>query len=131
MNIGNPITAEELSLVLKKSKNNKSPGIDGILAEFLKVFWGKLKILVTNAINACYLKGELSVSLRKGIITCLPKENKDRKFIKNWRPISLLCVIYKLASAALAERLKPLLDIMISQSQSGFIKEDASVKVQD
>ena len=107
---------------MKKSKNKESPGIDGISAEFLKVFWGKLKILVTNAINACYLKGELSVSLRKSIITCLPKENKDRKFIKNWRPISLLCVIYKLASAALAERLKPVLDIMISQSQSGFIK---------
>ena len=111
-----------MSLVLKKSKNNKSPGIDGISAEFLKVFWGKLKILVTNAINACYLKGELSETLPKSIIICLPKENKDRKFIKNWRPISLLCVIYKLASAALAERLKPLLDIMISQSQSGFSK---------
>ena len=38
LNIGNPITAEELSLVLKKSKNNKLPGIDGISAEFLKVF---------------------------------------------------------------------------------------------
>ena len=121
-NLGNPITVEELGNVLKKFKNNKSPGIDGISSEFLKVFWKKLKVLVANAINMCYSKGELSISLRKSVITCLPKENKDRKLIKNWRPISLLCVIYKLASAAISERLKPLLDILISQSQSGFIQ---------
>ena len=73
----------------------------------------------------CYSKGELSISdfkLRKSVITCLPKENKDRKLIKNWRPVSLLCVIYKLALVAISERLMPLLDILISQSQSVFIQ---------
>ena len=64
-------------------KNNKSPGIDGISAEFLKVFWGQLKFFVRNAINCSYEKGQLLVSLRKNIITCLPKGNKDRKFIKS------------------------------------------------
>ena len=103
-------------------KNNKSPGIDGISAEFLKVFWGQLKFFVQNTINCSYEKGQLSVSLRKTIITCLPKGNKDRKFIKNWRPIFLLCVVYKLASSVIAARLKPLLEHIISSSQSGFLK---------
>ena len=76
---------------------------------------------MTNAINMCYSKGQLSISLRKSVITCLPKENKDRKFIKKLA-ISLLCVICKLASAAISERLKPFLDILITQSQSGFIQ---------
>ena len=116
------MTVEELGKVLKKFKNNKSPGIDGISSEFLKVFWRKLKVLVMNAINKCYSKGELSISLRKSVITCLPKDNKDRKQIKNWRPISLLCVVYKLASASIAERIKPLLDKLISKNQSGFIQ---------
>ena len=83
-------------------KNGKSPGIDRITAEFLKVFWRKLKVKVTNAINCCFEKGQLSTSLRQSIITCIPKGNKDRKFVKNWRPISLLCVTYKVASAAMA-----------------------------
>ena len=77
---------------------------------------------MTNAINTCYLKGELLTSSRKSVITCLPKENKDRKLKKNWCPVSLLCVIYKLPSAAISERLKHFLDILISQSQSGFIQ---------
>ena len=38
--LGEPITVNELTQTLKKMKNNKTPGIDGITAEFLKVFWG-------------------------------------------------------------------------------------------
>ena len=88
----------------------------------MKVFWNQLKYIITNAINTGYLKGELSCSLRKSVVICLPKENKDRRLIKNRRPISLLSVIYKLASAAISERLKPVLDNLISLCQSGFIK---------
>ena len=56
------------------------------------------------------------------LITCIPKGNKDRSLIKNWRPISLLCVIYKLASGVIANRLKGTLDSVISQCQTGFIE---------
>ena len=119
--LGNKISVTEIGAVLKKMQNNKSPGIDGIPAEFLKVFWGKLKFFVTNAINNCYSKGIRSTSMRQSIITCLPKGDKDRKFVKNWRPISLLTVVYKLASGTIAERLKPILNDIISKPQSGFI----------
>ena len=103
-------------------KHNKTPGIDGITAEFLKVFWGKLKFFIANALNYCFTKGLLSTSIRQCIITCLPKPDKDRNFIKNWRLISLLSVIYKLASGAIAERLKHTFENIISESQTGFIK---------
>ena len=98
--LGDLISNQELGQVLKKMKNNKSPGIDGISADFIKVFWHELKFFITNAINRCYTKGILTVSMRQSIITCLPKGNKDRKLIKNWRPISLLTVVYKMASCS-------------------------------
>ena len=120
--IGREIEIEELTDALKNTKNNKSPGIDGFPADFLKVFWSKLKVYVLNALNTCYQKGKLSVSLRQSVITCLPKGNKDRKLIQNWRPISLLSAVYKLASTVIANRLKPHLEDIISKSQSGFIK---------
>ena len=103
-------------------KNCKSPGIDGISADFLKVFWIRLKYFVTNCINFCYKKGKLSYSLRESIITCLPKGNEDRQCLKNWRPISLLCVIYKMASAVIAERIKPILEKIITRNLTGFLK---------
>ena len=100
--LGDLVTVEELGAVLKKIKPNKSPGIDGITAEFLKVFWGKLKFFVANSINTSFKKGTLSTTLRICLITCLPKGNKDRKLLKNWRPISLISVVYKIASGTIA-----------------------------
>ena len=41
---------------------------------------------------------------------------------KNWRPISLLSVLYKMLSSAIAERLKTVLDKLVSKCQTGFIK---------
>ena len=103
-------------------KYNKTPGIDGITCEFLKMFWGKLKFYVVHALNRCFEKKRLSISLRQCIIICLPKGTKDRSLIKNWRPISLLSVIYKLASGAIANRLKESLNKIISNCQTGVIK---------
>ena len=74
-----------------------------------------------RAINDCFYKGELSESLKHGVITCLPKGNKDKLYLKNWRPISLLNTSYKLASACIAERLKRILPYIINEDQTGFI----------
>ena len=41
--------------------------------------------------------------------------------MKNWRPISLLCTTYKLASGVIAMRIKSILDNIISKTQRGFI----------
>ena len=117
--LGSSLTINELGSVLKRMKSNKTPGIDGIT---FKMFWGKLKYYVVHALNRCFEKGQLSVSLRQSIIICLPKGNKDRSLIKNWRPISLLSVVYKLASGVIADRLKESLNKIISNCQSGFIK---------
>ena len=121
LNFGDEITLSELSTALKNMKCNKTPGIDGISLQFLKVFWSKMKFFIKNAINTCYKKGTLLTSLWQVIITFFPKDNKDRKYIKNWHPISLLSVIYQMASIAIANRLKPYLTDVILKTQTGFI----------
>ena len=42
-------------------------------------------------------------------------------YLKSWRPISLLNVAYKIASASIAGRLKQVLDSIISEDQSGYL----------
>ena len=51
------------------------------------------------------------------------KKSKDKRFIKNWRPISLLNVGYKIASKALAERLKKIFPVLISNEQTAYVKD--------
>ena len=62
------------------------------------------------------------ITARQCQITCLPKGDKPREFLKNWRPISLLNVTYKLISATLANRLKQVLPNIISETQTGFLQ---------
>lgn len=65
--------------------------------------------------------GEMLVSQKRGIITCVPKGDKPRQYMKNWRPISLLNTIYKLGSSCIAERLKSILSLLINNDQTRFI----------
>ena len=83
------ISLKEASKTLFNMKSNKSPGSDGFTAEFFKVFWKKMGNFVVRSINYAYTSGNLSVTQKQGIITCLPKGDKPRHFLKNWRPISL------------------------------------------
>ena len=50
-----------------------------------------------------------------------PKKGKSREYIKNWRRLSMLSVIYKIASASIANHIKPYLDFSIDNTQSGFV----------
>ena len=56
-----------------------------------------------------------------GIITIIPKGEKDKRFLTNWRPLTLLNTLYKLISGCIAERIKPVLDDIIHPDQKGFV----------
>ena len=115
------ILYSELGFALKNMKNNKSPGLDGFTVEFFKFFWTDIGHFILQSLNYGYRNGSLSITQKQGVITCIPKQNKSRINLKNWRPISLLNVIYKLASAVISNRLKKVLDNIINENQKGFI----------
>ena len=62
-----------------------------------------------------------NVSQKQGIISCIRKGNKPRKYLKNWRPISLLNSSYKIISSWITNRIKKVLDILIGDQQKGLI----------
>ena len=74
-----------------------------------------------NSINESMNVQSLSTSQRQGILNLIPKQGKDLKELKNWRPISLLNQDYKYMARLLAERIKPLLPDLISTDQNGFV----------
>ena len=116
------ITLDEATEILKNMKNGKSPGSDGFTVEFFKVFWIRLGFFVVRSLNEGFLKGELSSTQKEGVIVCIPKGDKPREFIKNWRPISLLNLVYKIGSGCIANRLKNVLPSLIHEDQTGFIR---------
>ena len=90
------ITFAEAAKALKNMKNNKSRGSDGFTVEFFKAFWRLLGHFIVRSVNYGFFKGHLSVTQNQGIITCLPKGDKSRQYLKNWRPITLLNTDFKI-----------------------------------
>ena len=82
----------------------KSPGVDGLPAEFYCRFWTLLGPDLVEVYNFCYRHGWLCKSQRQGAITLLYKK-WDCLDPANWRPITLLCVDYKIVAKALGNRL--------------------------
>ena len=65
-------------------------------------------------------KREFSASQRQAIIKLLEKSDKDRRFIKNWRPISLLNIDVKFFNKALAGKLKKVLNSIVGYNQTSL-----------
>ena len=115
------ISKMEIAKAIKKMPNNKSPGEDGIIIEFYKVFWN----LIGDDLHEVFVYGlqnkQISYSQYLSLIVLLYKKG-PRENIKNWRPISLLNVDYKILSKVLAERLKGVLPDIIHNDQKGCVK---------
>ena len=73
---------EKLGQTLKQMKNGKCPRVDGFPADFFKLFWGKLKFFILRGLNYAYIVGEMSTTIRTCIISCLPKGDKPREYLK-------------------------------------------------
>ena len=116
------LSTQECYNALQTFSNGKSPGNDGLTAEFYKTFWDLLGQQLIDSLNYSYLHGELSNTQKQAIIKLLEKKERDRRYIKNWRPISLLNVDVKIASRAIALRLEKVLPDIISTDQYAYIK---------
>ena len=104
-------------------KGNKTTGTDGLPVEFYKVFWKGVDQLLVNSVNYAYASGKLSATQRRGVIKLIPKKDTELYYVKNWRPISLLNCDYKIAAKVIANRIKQVLPNLISNDQTGFIKD--------
>ena len=117
------VTIEELGEALRSSKNTSSPGTSGLTYSFYKCFWLDLKYLIFRSYKYSFQIGKLPETLSKGVITLLPKGNKPRNKLENWRPITLLNSLYKIFSKTLANKINRVLPNIIHPDQCGFVKD--------
>ena len=64
----------------------------------------------------------LSISQRQAIIKLIENKDRDKRYIKNWKPISLLNVDMKILSKSLTKRLKEVLTCLISAQQTVYVQ---------
>ena len=116
------IGIKECEEILKTFAKDRSPGNDGLPIEFYTEFWQEIKYTLIETFNYSYQIGNLTTSQKQAVITLINKPDKEREFIENWRPISLVNVDYKILTKCLAQRTKSIIQKLIHHSQFGFIK---------
>ena len=112
-----PLSVDEVFTALQGMARQKTPGSDGLPAEFYLTFWDVLGSDLVEVLNPSLEEGSLPPSLRKSLITLIFKKG-DRLNCKNWRPISLLNVDYKLCARALAGRLLKVIHLVVHPDQT-------------
>ena len=89
--------------------------------KFYETFWKEIKTPFSNSIWKSFLTEELSSSQRQAVIKLIEKKDKDKRLIKNWRPISLLNIGSKSISKSLASRLQDVKPNLVSKNQSAYV----------
>ena len=88
-------------------------------------FWESLRQELVESLNYAFECGELTIfrPQRRGIIILIPKKNKDKTILDNWRPISLFNADHKIATRAIASRISKILPGIIHSDQTGYVKK--------
>ena len=110
---------EELATVLKGLKNNKAPGADSMINEFLKYGGPEVRNKLLKIMNMIFEKGKVPNDFRKTLIKPLYKKG-DKSECRNYRGVSLVSVGSKLLSNMILFRLRHAVDKVLREEQCGF-----------
>ena len=125
-----PLSSDECFAALNGMARGMSPGSDGLPMEFFVKFWPILGSDLVNVLYSCYLSGVIPLTQRRGLISLIFKKG-DRLDPRNWRPITLLNMDYKLAARVGAGCLLKVIHLIVVKDQTcgvpgRFIKENVS-----
>ena len=112
-----PFTKAEYAKAKKAIRCGKACGNDGITPELLK--YGGLGDVLLGFANEAYESGHIPEQWKTLIIVTVPKSG-DLTKPDNYRGIRLISVVMKLYNRMLLNRLRPVLNPLLRNSQNGF-----------
>ncbi|RLN35951.1 hypothetical protein C2845_PM03G26230 [Panicum miliaceum] len=111
---------EEIAYAMFQIGPLKAPSPDGFPARFFQRNWGLMKEDIVRAVQEFFRTGDMPQGVNDTAIVLIPKSLHPEK-LSEFRPISLCNVIYKVVSKCLVNRMRPLLQDLISPNQSAFV----------
>lgn len=114
------ITEEEVRIAIMDIGAHRAPGPDGFTAIFYHTYWEEIKDDVMKEISNFFETGQMDIQLSHTNLCLIPKTYPPTG-MKEFRPIALCNVSYKIITKVLVNRLKLHLDGIISENQNAFI----------
>lgn len=116
----------EIKLIIKKLKNNKSPGENKICAEMIKYGGEFLQQKIVELVKEVWRKEVMPDRWHEAVIHPLLKKG-DSKKCENYRGIALLDVVYKIVAILIKDKLQQYMENKIGDYQAGFRKGSSIV----
>jgi hypothetical protein len=113
-------SSTEVYQAVHQLKGNAAPGPDGLSAKFFQSYWDTIRGDITSTILNILNKGVSPEPYNDTFICLIPKNNKPT-LPADFRPIALCNVMLKIITKTIANRIKPVLNNIISPQQSAFL----------
>ena len=114
-----PPTYHEVTQIIEKLKTHKAAGPDNIPAELIKTGGIALKQRIHKLIVKIWKEETLPREWTEGIICPIYKKG-DRMLCSNYRPITLLNVVYKIFTILIHNKLSKIMEEKLEDCQMGF-----------
>lgn len=116
-----PTTPSEIVRIISKLSNKKAPGLDKISNIMLKNCPFNIIFYITKVINEILKRGYFPHTWKTAVVCAIPKQG-DLTFPENYRPISLLSCLSKIAERVILSQLNAHIDAnnIIIPEQFGF-----------
>ena len=118
--ISEPFRPEEFDAALRCQKLGKSPGLDSIFPEFILHAGSPLKSWFPDFLNSCMRPLKIPKIWRRALVAAILSPEKPLGDQKSYRPISLLCVLFKILERLIYGRVETITDPLLPQEQAGF-----------
>uniref|UniRef100_A0A2N9G4U0 Reverse transcriptase domain-containing protein n=1 Tax=Fagus sylvatica TaxID=28930 RepID=A0A2N9G4U0_FAGSY len=112
---------DEILEVIKGFNGDKAPGPDGFSLSFFQHCWSVLKEDLMAVFHEFHVQCSFEKSLNATFLTLIPKKVEAIE-VKDFCPISLVGSVYKIIAKVLANRLRLVLEKVVSDSQNAFVR---------
>ena len=127
INISDNFSQREFAAALQHLKPGKAPGTDSIFSELILHAGAALKSWLRDFISSCLRRLKIPKIWRRALVVAIPKPAKPVGDPKSYRPISLVCVPYKILERLIYARVEPLVDRLLPKEQAGFRRGKSTV----
>ena len=125
--ISDNFSQRECTAALQHLKPGKAPGPDSIFPELILHAGFALKSWLRDFLSSCLRRLKIPNIWKIALVVAIPKPTKPVGDPKSYRPISLLCVSYKILERLIYARIDPLIDPLLSKEQAGFRRGKSTV----
>ena len=127
MDISTYFSPREFAAALHHLKPGKAPAPDSIFPELLIHAGPGLKSWLRGFLSFWLCQLNIPKVWRRALVVVIPKPSKPVEGPKSYRPISLLCVLYKILERLIYNRVESIVELLLPREQAGFRHRKSTV----